>query len=103
MYGDLTCRLNEQTAAGHSTVDVIDVLPIQLDNLRRKLPDDAPIRTLRMNSTHLAVSDGRYDRALVFFLLHEQPSHDRERTLNEVMRAVRPGGTIVIVDYAKPR
>jgi ubiquinone/menaquinone biosynthesis C-methylase UbiE len=103
VYGDLTCRLSERAAAGHGIVDVIDVLPIQLDNLRRKLPADAPIRMLRMDSTHLAAPDGRYDRALVFFLLHEQPSHDRERTLAEVMRVVRPGGTIVIIDYAKPR
>src|SRR5262252_6715513 len=103
VYGDLTCRLSERAAAGHGTVDVIDVLPIQLDNLRRKLPADAPVRTLRMDSTHLAAPDGRYDRALVFFLLHEQPSHDRERTLDEVMRVVRPGGTIVIVDYSRPR
>ena len=103
VYGDLTCRLSARAAAGHGTVDVIDVLPVQLDNLRRKLPDDAPVRLLRMDSTHLAAPDGRYDRALVFFLLHEQPSHDRERTLNEVLRVVRPGGTIVIVDYAMPR
>jgi ubiquinone/menaquinone biosynthesis C-methylase UbiE len=103
VYGDLTCRLSERAAAGHGTVDVIDVLPVQLDNLRRKLPADAPVRLLRMDSTHLAAADGRYDRALVFFLLHEQPSHDRERTLNEVVRVVRPGGTIVIVDYAMPR
>ena len=103
VYGDLTRRLGERAVAGNGTVDVIDVLPIQLDNLRRKLPPDAPVRTMRMDSTHLAASDGRYDRALVFFLLHEQPSHDRERTLNEVMRVVRPGGTIVIVDYAMPR
>jgi len=103
VYGDLTCRLSARAAAGHGTVDVIDVLPVQLDNLRRKLPADAPVRLLRMDSTHLAAPDGRYDRALVFFLLHEQPSHDRERTLNEVMRVVRPGGTIVIVDYAQPR
>ena len=79
------------------------MLPIQLDNLRRKLPPDAPVRLLRMDSTRLAVPDARYDRALVFFLLHEQPSYDRERTLGEVMRVVRPGGTIVIVDYARPR
>ena len=103
VYGDLTCRLSERAAAGQGTVDVIDVLPIQLDNLRRKLPADAPVRLLRMDSTHLAAGDARYDRALVFFLLHEQPSHDRERTLHEVMRVVRPGGTIVIVDYAMPR
>jgi len=102
-YGDLTCRLSERAAAGRGTVDVIDVLAIQLDNLRRKLPADAPVRLLRMDSTRLAASDGHYDRALVFFLLHEQPSHDRERTLDEVMRVLRPGGTIVIVDYAMPR
>ena len=103
VYGDLTIRLSERVAAGRGTVDVVDVLPVQLDNLRRKLPADVPVRLLRMDSTHLAAADARYDRALVFFLLHEQPSHDRERTLSEVMRVVRPGGTIVIVDYAKPR
>jgi ubiquinone/menaquinone biosynthesis C-methylase UbiE len=103
VYGDLTCRLSARAAAGCGTVDVVDVLPVQLDNLRRKLPADAPVRLLRMDATHLAAPDARYDRALVFFLLHEQPSHDRERTLDEVMRVVRPGGTIVIVDYALPR
>jgi ubiquinone/menaquinone biosynthesis C-methylase UbiE len=103
VYGDLTIRLSERVAAGRGTVDVVDVLPVQLDNLRRKLPADAPVRLLRMDSTHLAAADARYDRALVFFLLHEQPVHDRERTLSEVMRVVRPGGTVVIVDYALPR
>ena len=103
VYGDLTGRLGARAAAGGGTVDVIDVLPIQLDNLRRKLPVDAPVRLMRMDSTHLAAPDGRYDRALVFFLLHEQPSHDRKRTLEEAMRVVRPGGTVVVVDYAMPR
>jgi ubiquinone/menaquinone biosynthesis C-methylase UbiE len=103
VYGDLTCRLSARAAAGRGIVDVVDVLPVQLDNLRRKLPADAPVRLLRMDATHLAAPDARYDRALVFFLLHEQPSHDRERTLHEVMRVVRPGGTIVIIDYALPR
>ena len=103
VYGDLTGRLSAWAAAGGGTVDVVDVLPIQLDNLRRKLPADAPVHLLRSDSTRLAAPDGHYDRALVFFLLHEQPSHDRERTLAEVMRVLRPGGTVVIVDYAMPR
>lgn len=103
VYGDLTCRLSKRASAGGGTLDVIDVLPIQLQNLRRKLPAAAPVRLLRMDSTRLDVPDAQYDRALVFFLLHEQPGAERERTLGEVIRAVKPGGTIVIVDYAMPR
>src|SRR4051794_23153714 len=51
VYGDLTRRLSEQTVAGNGTLDVIDVLPIQLRNLRRKLPADVPVRLLRRDST----------------------------------------------------
>ena len=102
-YGDLTAKLSGRVAAGGGTLDVIDILPVQLQNLRGKLPKDAPARLLRMDSTRLGAPDGCYDRAIVFFLLHEQPRHDRERTLREAMRVVRPGGKIVIVDYARPR
>lgn len=102
-YGDLTMELSRRVEGGKGTLDVIDILPVQLQNLRRKLPKGAPVRLLRMDSTCLGASDGFYDRAIVFFLLHEQPRHDRERTLREVLRVVRPGGKIVIVDYARPR
>jgi SAM-dependent methyltransferase len=44
-----------------------------------------------------------YDRALIFFLLHEQPSQYRERTLSELFRVVKPGGKIIVVDYDLPR
>src|SRR5262249_6475196 len=73
VYGDLTERLCARAAAGGGEVDIVDVLPIQLDNLRSKLPPAAPARLLAMNSADLAMSAGCYDRALVFFLLHEQP------------------------------
>src|SRR4051812_488620 len=97
VYGDLTDRLSRRVAAGGGELDVVDVLPIQLANLRRKLPAKAPVRLLQMDSTDLRLPDARYDRALVFFLLHEQPRHYRQRTLSEVMRVVKPGGKILIV------
>jgi ubiquinone/menaquinone biosynthesis C-methylase UbiE len=103
VYGDLTYHVDARAAAGGGSLDVIDVLQIQLDNLRRKLPADASARLLRMDSTQLSLPAARYDRALVFFLLHEQPDHARERTMREVFRVVKPGGRIVIVDYAMPR
>ncbi len=102
-YGDLTARLLQRVAAGGGRLDIVDVLPVQLENLRAKLPSGAPARLLAMDSAELRLADASYDRALLFFLLHEQPRDYRERTLSEVFRVVRPGGEIVIVDYALPR
>ena len=103
VYGDLTCRISDQVVASGGSLDVVDVLAVQLQNLRRKLPQDTPVRLLAMDSACLDLPDGHYDRALVFFLLHEQPPNIRKRTLSELLRVVRPGGKIVIVDYALPR
>jgi ubiquinone/menaquinone biosynthesis C-methylase UbiE len=100
-YGDLTPRLRERIA-GNGQLHVIDVLPIQLENLRRKLPADMRVSLFQRDSTALGFGDGSYDQALVFFLLHEQPESVRRRTLAEACRVVRPGGKIVIVDYHAP-
>jgi ubiquinone/menaquinone biosynthesis C-methylase UbiE len=102
VYGDLTNRLSARVKQG-GMLDVVDVLPIQLRNLRKKLPRDAPVQLLTMDSSSLHLADANYDRALIFFLLHEQPQHYRERTLSELLRVVKPGGKIVVVDYAQPR
>jgi ubiquinone/menaquinone biosynthesis C-methylase UbiE len=102
VYGDLTTRLSARVSDG-GLMDVVDVLPIQLGNLRKKLPRSAPVRLLAMDSTNLNLPDASYDRALIFFLLHEQPSRYREQTLSELFRVVKPGGKIVVVDYNLPR
>ena len=75
---------------------------MQLKNLRSKLSAGSPARLMIMDSSDLSLPDASYDRALLFFLLHEQPVAYREKTLSEVFRVVRPGGKIVIVDYALP-
>ena len=103
VYGDLTGELTQRVAAGGGRLDIVDALPMQLENLRSKLPCGAPARLLSMDSADLRLPDASCDRALLFFLLHEQPAAHRERTLSEVFRVVRPGGEIVIVDYAMPR
>jgi len=45
VYGDLTNRLAERVGPD-ARLDVVDVLPIQLHNLARKLPPDAPVTLL---------------------------------------------------------
>ena len=103
VYGDLTERLLAQLGPD-ARLDVVDILPIQLQGLARKLADSNGAATLICgNSASLQLADASYDRALLFFLLHEQPEEVRRRTLSEALRVVKPGGRIVILDYHRPR
>ena len=114
VYGDLTRRLASNLAWG-AQLHVVDVLRIQLENLARKLPPgllrEAGHDGLRQPAVRLSLGDssalefrsGSYDRALLFFLLHEQPAPVRRETLEEALRVVKPGGCIVIVDYHRPQ
>lgn len=101
VYGDLTPRLLARLGTDAS-LDVVDVLPIQLENLARKLPPDCQVRHFQANSAALEFESATYDRALLFFLLHEQPEDVRRATIAEALRVVRPGGRVVIVDYHRP-
>lgn len=102
VYGDLTLHLSEHIAAG-GALDVVDVLPVQLENLQCKLRPNVAVSLLQRDSAALGFADDSYDRALIFFLLHEQPEAVRRRTLAEALRVVKPGGKVVLVDYHQPR
>jgi len=102
VYGDLTARL-QQRLAPEAALDVVDILPIQLRNLAKKLPYDERVMLLQADSSSLPCEGGYYDHVLLFFLLHEQPQAVRRATLAEAMRVVRPGGRVIIVDYHRPK
>jgi len=101
VYGNLTPKLRQRIAPDGS-LDVVDILPIQLQNLASKMPPDERVALLQGDSSSLACPDASYDQVLIFFLLHEQPAHVRRGTLAEAMRVAKPGGKIVIVDYHRP-
>lgn len=102
VYGNLTPKLMGRLSA-QATLDVVDVLPIQLHNLANKIPSDPRVSLVQSDSTALPYADATLDQALLFFLLHEQPETTRRETLREVLRVVKPGGRVVIVDYHQPR
>jgi ubiquinone/menaquinone biosynthesis C-methylase UbiE len=102
VYGNFTTRLAERVAAAKGSLDVVDVLPIQLANLCRKLPAGAPVSLSQRDATQLGFADGSHDRVVLFFLLHEMPQAVRRRTLAEAVRVLKPGGQLVIVDYHRP-
>jgi len=102
VYGDFTARLAARLGSG-GHVDVIDVAPVQVDNLRRKVAGHAQVRVLHQDSSRLSFADASYDQVLVFFLLHEQPEAVRIETIAEAIRVVKPGGKVIFVDYHRPR
>jgi len=102
VYGDFSARLAGRVAP-HGMLDIVDILPIQLHNTRRKLDPALPVRLLQRDSTALGFQDASYDQAIMFFLLHEQPASVRRQSLCEALRVLRPGGKLVIVDYHRPR
>ncbi len=101
VYGDFSQRLADRLAPDGS-LDIVDVLAIQLANLRGKLQASASVSLHQRDSTALGFADDSYDQAIIFFLLHEQPAPVRKQTLAEALRVVKPGGKIVLVDYHAP-
>lgn len=101
VYGDLTPRI-ASGLEGSASLDVVDVAQIQLDNLRPKVASHRNVRLHRGDSTSLKFADGKFDKTLLFFLLHEQPEDARRATLAEALRVTRPGGRVIIVDYHGP-
>ena len=81
---------------------MVDVAPIQLENLWWKVKQWDNIFLDCQDASQLAFEDETFDQVLLFFLLHELPLEVRKRTVREVVRVTRPGGKIVFVDYHRP-
>lgn len=101
VYGNLTQRLHARLAPD-ARLEVVDILPVQLRNLARKLPADPRIALVHGDASALDGADDSFDQVLLFFLLHEMPEAVRRATLAEALRVMKPGGRLVIVDYHRP-
>jgi ubiquinone/menaquinone biosynthesis C-methylase UbiE len=101
VYGDFTEHLVRRLGPTGS-LDVVDVAPIQINNLRKKLTNPEHVTASLQDSTALQFADGSRDAVVVFFLLHEQPAEVRVKTISEALRVTKPGGKLIFVDYHKP-
>ncbi len=101
-YGDMTLALAEKIKEQKGNLHATDVLPVQTENLRRKLNPGLPVRIMNMDASSLNLPEKSYDRVIIHFLLHEMPQEYRERALEEALRVLKPGGKIVIADFGKP-
>lgn len=99
VYGDFSRNLAKRVGT-HGKLDVIDVAGLQIANCKRKLRDFphacAWVADAAMPRAVL------YDAVCCFFLLHELPDGYKRAVVDALLTSVRPGGTVVFVDYHKP-
>jgi ubiquinone/menaquinone biosynthesis C-methylase UbiE len=101
VYGDFSQRVAERLSPD-ATLDIIDVVPVQLQNASTKVGKIRNVALHRQDSSNLQFGDATFQHVVVFFLLHEQPREVREKTVGEALRVTRPGGKVIFVDYHRP-
>jgi len=103
VYGDFSNRLASHLSQTQSRLSVLDVAPIQIDNIEKKLAAHDNISAHLQDSTSMLFPNDSFDETVVFFLLHEQPEDARRKTVAEAIRVTRPGGRVIFVDYHGPK
>jgi len=98
VYGKLTLSLLSSTG---NEVHLCDAATGQLHLARRKTRHVADrCHLARMNAESLGYRNDAFDQVIVFFLFHEMPGEARHKAYAEIARVVRPGGSVLITEYA---
>jgi 2-polyprenyl-3-methyl-5-hydroxy-6-metoxy-1,4-benzoquinol methylase len=99
-YGNLSPELAAQIGP-LGRLDVIDIAPLQVEHVRRKLSKFPHARARVADAT--APSGGTYDGVCCFFLLHEIPDEQKREVVDALLASVGPGGKVAFVDYHRAR
>src|SRR5215813_7114620 len=86
----------------HSDVDVVglDPDPKALARARRKAERSAVTIQLDQGfSDELPYPDASFDRVFSSFMLHHLQAGEKEKTLREVRRVLKPGGSLHLLDF----
>ncbi len=98
VYGKLTPALLSSTDC---EVHLCDIANGQLRLARSKTVSYGErCQLTRMNAECLGYANDSFDQVIVFFLFHEMPAEARQHTYAEIARVLRPGGSLLITEYA---
>jgi len=75
----------------------IDLSPTMVEVAKNKLGDRAEIRL--GDASKMPYSDDSFDLVTSCFTLHEMPSQIRPVVISEMVRVVKHGGRILLIDY----
>lgn len=100
-YGEIIPKVGAEAQTSH--VHLFDIAPIQLQQARKKIAANNTtdkFDVFEANAENIPLENNSVDASLIFFLLHELPVNVRKNVLKEALRITKPGGRIVIADYA---
>lgn len=80
-------------------IDLSDAM-LRIARRKNRFPN---VTFQQADAVDLPFEDGSFDASCVSFALHEMPTSIRERVVREMARVTKPGGSVVVVDYALPR
>ena len=99
--GTLALLLKERCPT--ATVTGLDADPAVLERARRKAEDArADVAFVEGLSTQLPFESGSVDVVLSSLFFHHLMPDAKRRTLTEVARVLRPGGSLHVADWGKP-
>lgn len=99
VYGDVVPNLARRIGpSGH--LEAIDITPIQVACMRRKL---AGLKWVRVRRSDARDPGGApYDGVCSYFLLHEVPDDWKRAIVDGLLASLKPGGKAVFLDYHRP-
>ena len=102
--GTLTLAAKAQ-AGPHSQVCGIDVAPDMIETARHKAAQAGREIEFQLSSiAAIPYPDGQFDLVLSSLMLHHLPGDALKRQgMQEVLRVLKPGGRLLIVDVAVPK
>lgn len=90
--------------AGAQRVRVVDIIAGQLTHARSKLGGLAgQVDFVQGDATCMPQEDGTITVNVLFFLLHELPDHMKRKALDEAVRVLAPGGSLLIAEFHRPQ
>jgi ubiquinone/menaquinone biosynthesis C-methylase UbiE len=102
VYGNITPTIAKAIGPNYQ-MDVVDVAPIQLQNLSTKLSGLNNVYLHHQDASELEMERTDYEHVVLFFILHEVPDFLKSAILEQAFRHCRPGGKVTIVDYHQPK
>ncbi|MFC1846861.1 class I SAM-dependent methyltransferase [Chloroflexota bacterium] len=100
--GALTNMIAEKVG-NTGRVNGIDISEKAIRKASDKIKDGLPLTFRQASCAAIPFPDKSFDKVFISFGLHEMGETDRLRSLNEVKRVLKDGGSFFVLEYNLPR